>query len=127
MKEKFVEFIKNNMSLVIGGLLGFLIALLFIILGFFRALFLILLTGIGALIGGVPAVRRKIVEWVDIIYEVWSTTRKSFPNAAKTGFTRYLETAPSAFPAKSAFPARKAPRSPASAGRASASHSSPIS
>ena len=69
MKEKFIEFIKNNMSLVIGGLLGFLIALLFIILGFFRALFLILLTAIGALIGGVPAVRRKIVEWVDIIYE----------------------------------------------------------
>jgi uncharacterized membrane protein len=69
MKQKITDFIKNNLPLVTGGLIGFIIALLFIILGFFRTLLLIIFTGIGALIGGVPAVRRKIVEWVDTIYE----------------------------------------------------------
>ena len=67
--KKLSAFIKEHFAMFFGASVGFIIALLFIILGFWRTMLILLFTSVGAVIGGIPAVRSAIVEWADRIYE----------------------------------------------------------
>ncbi len=51
MNEIIASFIKNNGGKLLGGVLGFLVALIFIISGFWKGLFIIICIIVGSYIG----------------------------------------------------------------------------
>ena len=69
MKENFIVFIKEHLALIIGALTGFVIAILFLLIGFFPTMLILLLTGIGAVIGGIPFIRKYISTWFGNLLE----------------------------------------------------------
>ena len=56
----FKEFFYKNKKLIIGGTTGLVIGILFLTIGFFPTLLLIVLVGIGMLFGATPDLRLKI-------------------------------------------------------------------
>ena len=49
--EKILDFYNSNRGAIIGAAIGFLAAVMILILGFWRVLFIALLTGVGYYIG----------------------------------------------------------------------------
>jgi len=61
--EPLKQFWLKNKAMLIGLSIGLLIAILFLTIGFFQTLLLILFGGIGAFIGAYEPVRNLIVNW----------------------------------------------------------------
>lgn len=51
MNDNFIIFIQKNWGKLLGGLLGFLVAIIFVIFGFWKGAFIIFCIIIGSLIG----------------------------------------------------------------------------
>lgn len=62
--KTFASFIKEHTGALIGAVAGLIIGVLILTIGFFPVLFLCLLAGFGALIGGVPGVRQLLNKWL---------------------------------------------------------------
>ena len=69
MKEQFRTFVQTHLSLLVGLGIGLLVGILMLTIGFFPTLLLALCGGIGALLGGVPALRRVIAGWFSQLFE----------------------------------------------------------
>ena len=67
MKERIFEYLSNNVGKVLGSFIGFLIAILFITIGFFKTLLLIILVSIGYYIGNKIDKHESITELLDRI------------------------------------------------------------
>lgn len=63
----FFEFIKTHRGQVIGILLGFLVGVLILTIGFFKTIFLSICVGIGAFFGTKNKFRSKLFEILDKI------------------------------------------------------------
>ena len=61
--DALVEFILKYKNIIIGGLIGLILAILLFTIGFFKTLILLVLVLIGALFGGVPSARQKVAEF----------------------------------------------------------------
>jgi len=61
--EAFKAFVKKYMGAICGTAAGLTIAVLFLVIGFFPTLLLLILGGLGAAIGGVPEVRHTVAGW----------------------------------------------------------------
>ena len=69
-KEKFLEFVKTlirNKGKTIGTLLGFIIAILMLTIGFFKTLFIVLCTWLGYYIGKKTDNQENIKEIIERI------------------------------------------------------------
>ena len=69
MKEQIRTFIQGHFSLLLGLSFGLLVGILMLTIGFFSTLLLVVCGGIGALLGGVPALRRVIAGWFSQLFE----------------------------------------------------------
>lgn len=69
MKEQFKTFVQTHLSLLVGLGAGLTVGILMLTIGFFPTLLLALCGGIGALLGGVPALRQAIAGWFSQIFE----------------------------------------------------------
>ncbi|MCF6465613.1 DUF2273 domain-containing protein [Clostridium sp. Cult2] len=49
--SELTEYLKGNKGKVLGGIFGFLIGILILVIGFFKTMFIILCTWLGLLIG----------------------------------------------------------------------------
>lgn len=67
--NSFLEFVKKNLSTIIGAAIGLILGILFLSIGFFQTLLLLILSGAGAVIGGIPAVRQVICSWFKNIFD----------------------------------------------------------
>lgn len=62
------DFIGNHRGKIIGGLLGLVMALLFVIFGFWQGLFIIVFVLAGAFIGGHGEIRKEMLQ---IVHRLW--------------------------------------------------------
>jgi len=62
------EFWGKYKAVIIGALAGIVLAVLMLTIGFFPTLLIIILGGVGAVIGGVPAIREKIGGWMKALF-----------------------------------------------------------
>lgn len=67
LKEVLISIYKNNRGKVIGTIAGLLIAVLMLIIGFFRTLFIVLLMLLGYYIGKKIDNKESIVEVIERI------------------------------------------------------------
>ena len=65
MKEQLRTWMQAHLPLLIGTGPGLLIGILMLTIGFFPTLLLLICGGIGALIGGIPVIRRLIMGWIE--------------------------------------------------------------
>lgn len=56
--SEFWNYVKNHAGVFIGTGIGILIAILLLTVGFWPVILILVLGAIGAIIGGIPAVRR---------------------------------------------------------------------
>ena len=63
MKEKFFEWYSENSGLFWGIVIGLLVAILFLTIGFWATLLITLCVGVGAFLGARPDIRLMIREW----------------------------------------------------------------
>lgn len=69
MKDAFLNYIKSHVGLLAGAIIGLIIAVLMLTIGFFSTLLIVICTLAGALIGGFPPIRKAIVVFIDNIYD----------------------------------------------------------
>ncbi len=62
--KAFISFLKEHVGLLVGAAAGLVIGVLILTVGFFPVLFLLILVGLGALIGGTPAIRNSLRKWL---------------------------------------------------------------
>jgi len=62
------EFLAKYKAVIIGACAGIVLAVLMLTIGFFPTLLIIIFGGIGALIGGVPAIREKVADWMRALF-----------------------------------------------------------
>lgn len=55
---EFWNYVKNHAGIFIGAGVGILIAILLLTVGFWPVILIVVFGGFGAIIGGIPAVRR---------------------------------------------------------------------
>lgn len=67
---KLIEYIKLNKGKTIGGFIGFSIAVLILIIGFFRTIFIVLCIYIGYFIGNKIDRKESIKELLDKIFSL---------------------------------------------------------
>lgn len=67
--NSFLEFLKKHWSTVIGAAGGLILGILFLTIGFFETLLLVVLSVAGGCIGAFPAVRQVICSWFKAIFE----------------------------------------------------------
>ena len=65
--EKWQEFFRNNKGIVIGGLVGLLLAILIMTINFWRTLLLFVCIFLGAWIGSNKNVKEAILNFLDKI------------------------------------------------------------
>ena len=58
--NQFIEWVKNNKGLFWGMVIGLLVAILFLTIGFWATLLIAICVGIGAFLGKRPDVRENI-------------------------------------------------------------------
>lgn len=63
MKEKFFDWYDANKGLFWGILIGLIIAVLFLTIGFWRTLLIVVCVGIGAFLGSRPDIRESISDF----------------------------------------------------------------
>lgn len=63
MKEKFLEWYSENSGLFWGIVIGLLVAILFLTIGFWATLLIAICVGVGAFLGLRTDVRLMIREW----------------------------------------------------------------
>ena len=67
MFSKFMDWIKNHKGKFFGGILGFLIAILVLNIGFFKTLFIVLCTWIGYYLGSKSDNKENFKELIEKI------------------------------------------------------------
>jgi len=63
------NFLKKHLGIMVGAGAGVLVGVLFLTIGFFQTLLLLILGGIGAAIGALSAVREAMASWFMRIIE----------------------------------------------------------
>ena len=66
--DALVEFILRNKNIILGGLIGLVLAILFITIGFWKTILVVIFVVLGALIGGFPIIRKKISEFFSKLF-----------------------------------------------------------
>ncbi|HAP31536.1 MAG TPA: hypothetical protein DCQ14_00550 [Firmicutes bacterium] len=61
-------FISNHSGKIVGGLLGLAMALLFVVFGFWRGLFIIVFVLAGVFIGGHGEIRKEMLQ---LVHRLW--------------------------------------------------------
>lgn len=70
IKDTFIEiiyWIRNNKRKFFGGLIGFILSILILSIGFFKTLFIVLLTIVGIVVGSKSYTKRQILEFLERI------------------------------------------------------------
>lgn len=70
IKDIFIEiiyWIRNNKRKFFGGLIGFILSILILSIGFFKTLFIVLLTIVGIVVGSKSYTKRQILEFLERI------------------------------------------------------------
>lgn len=62
------DFFCNNRTLIMGTVIGLLIGVMFLTLGFFPTILLVVLGGLGAIIGGIEDVRNLFKAWINHLF-----------------------------------------------------------
>ncbi len=65
MKQQIQAWIQSHFPLLIGLGIGLLLGILILTIGFFPTLLLMVCGGLGALIGGISAIRNLISGWIE--------------------------------------------------------------
>ena len=63
MKDKFFEWYGENSGLFWGIIIGLLVAILFLTIGFWATILIALCVGVGAFLGSRPDIRLMSKEW----------------------------------------------------------------
>ncbi|MEA4853594.1 MAG: DUF2273 domain-containing protein [Christensenella sp.] len=63
MKEKFLGWLENNKGLFWGIVIGLVVAILFLTIGFWATLLIAICVGVGAFLGSRPDIRAAISDW----------------------------------------------------------------
>ncbi len=71
--KKIVKWVIDNKRKVFGGIIGFIISILVLTIGFLKTLFIVLCTGLGIFLGSKNNSKEKIRE---LIEKVFSSTKK---------------------------------------------------
>ena len=67
--SRFMEFVTKHISTIIGAASGLVMGILFLSIGFFPTLLLIVLSVAGGCIGAFPAVRQVIGSWFKNLFD----------------------------------------------------------
>lgn len=67
--DALVQFILKNKNIILGALVGFVIAILLITIGFWQTILVFIFVAAGAIIGGFPVIRKKIAEFFRKLFE----------------------------------------------------------
>lgn len=70
IKDTFIEiiyWIRNNKRKFFGGLIGFILSILILSIGFFKTFFIVLLTIVGIVVGSKSYTKRQILEFLERI------------------------------------------------------------
>lgn len=65
MLEEIIALFLENKKRILGGLAGFIVAILFLTFGFFATFFIIILTVIGYLIGDNEEIRKYLCSFIE--------------------------------------------------------------
>lgn len=68
MFKEIIKLIKANKGKVFGGIIGFVIAILVLTIGFFKTLFIVLCTGLGIFLGDQDNREEKLREIIEKIF-----------------------------------------------------------
>ena len=66
--ESIKALLKKYLGLIVGAGSGLLVGILFLLIGFFPTMLLIILAGVGAILGGVPSVRKVAAAWLRRVF-----------------------------------------------------------
>ena len=67
--NSFSEFLKKRWSTVAGAAGGLILGILFLAIGFFETLLLVVLSVAGGCIGAFPVVRQVVCSWFKALFE----------------------------------------------------------
>ena len=67
--DSFLQFVKKNISTIVGAASGLILGILFLSIGFFQTLLLIVFSVAGGCIGAFPAVRQVIGSWFKNLFD----------------------------------------------------------
>lgn len=63
MKQALKDWVLSNKGVFTGALIGLILALMMLIIGFFRTLLIAFFVAVGAAIGAMPQVRAAVKMW----------------------------------------------------------------
>ncbi len=69
MNNRFREFVEKNIGTMIGAGAGLILGILFLSIGFFQTLLLLVLSAAGGCIGAFPKVRQVIGSWFKNLFD----------------------------------------------------------